>query len=73
MVSSLFGATTSCNALVRFSIGGVGQVVSGREGDRKQRQFQLVQSTSWNKGPHAFRFGMDYRLTRLAAPITALE
>src|SRR5204863_9200971 len=31
MVSSLFGYTTSCDALVRFSIGGVGQVVSGRE------------------------------------------
>lgn len=61
MVSSLFGITASCNALVRFSIGGVGQVVSGREGDRKQRQFQLVQATSWNPGHHSFRFGMDYR------------
>jgi hypothetical protein len=61
MPSFLFGNTVSCNALVRFSIGGVGQVVTGREGDRKQRQFQMVQSTIWNRGAHALRFGVDYR------------
>jgi hypothetical protein len=61
MPSFLFGRAVSCNALVRFSIGGVGQVVTGREGDRKQRQFQVVQSTIWNRGRHALRFGVDYR------------
>lgn len=59
--SFLFGNTVSCDALVRFSIGGVGQVVTGREGDRKQRQFQIVESTVWNRGAHALRFGVDYR------------
>jgi len=61
MVSYLFPNSVSCDNLVRFSIGGVGQVVTGREGDRKQRQFQIVQSTVWNRGVHALRFGADYR------------
>ncbi len=61
LTSFLFGNMVSCNSLVRFSIGGVGQVVTGREGDRKQRQFQIVQSTVWNRGAHALRFGVDYR------------
>jgi hypothetical protein len=36
-------------------------VVSGSEGDRRQRQFQLLQSASLNEGRHALRFGFDYR------------
>jgi hypothetical protein len=61
MISFLFPNSVSCDNLVRFSIGGVGQVVTGREGDRKQRQFQMLQSTIWNRGAHALRFGADYR------------
>jgi hypothetical protein len=51
----------ACNDLVRFSIGGVGQVINGREGDRRQRQFQLVESTGLTIGPHTIRLGVDYR------------
>jgi len=36
-------------------------VVSGSEGDRRQRQFQLLQSASLNEGSHALRLGFDYR------------
>jgi hypothetical protein len=53
--------TASCDTLVRFTIAGVGQLVSGREGDRRQRQFQAVQSGAWRYRGHAFGFGADYR------------
>ena len=46
---------------MRFSIGGVGQEVTGREGTRRQRQFQTVESTAWKTGSHTVRFGADYR------------
>ena len=61
MTTYLFPAAGTCNALVRFSIGGVGQVVTGREGTRRQRQFQTVESTAWKAGSHTVRFGADYR------------
>jgi hypothetical protein len=63
MTSFLFPPSISptCNALVRFTIGGVGQVVVGREGLRRQRQFQYTSSAGWTSGAHAVRFGVDYR------------
>ena len=84
LTSYLFPGAGSCNALVRFSIGGVGQVVTGREGTRRQRQFQIVESTAWKAGAHTLRFGADYRrmkpirrdamgvLSAIADDITAL-
>jgi hypothetical protein len=54
-------ANVSCDFLVRFTINGVGQVVSGREGDRRQRQFQIVQTASFERGRHGLKFGLDYR------------
>jgi hypothetical protein len=50
-----------CNYLIRLSIAGVGQVVSGSEGLRTQTQFQLTPAANWNIGTHAIRFGADYR------------
>jgi Carboxypeptidase regulatory-like domain len=50
-----------CDYLVRFSIAGVGQVVSGSEGIRSQTQFQVTPAANWNIGTHAIRFGADYR------------
>jgi outer membrane receptor protein involved in Fe transport len=61
LTSHFFGGQVPCDSLVRFAISGVGQVVSGREGDRRQRQFQLLQSASLNEGRHALRLGFDYR------------
>ncbi|PWT98084.1 MAG: hypothetical protein C5B51_29855, partial [Terriglobia bacterium] len=55
------GDVPSCDFLVRFSIGGVGQLVSGREGDRRQRQFQLLQSVTWKHASHTVRAGADFR------------
>ena len=51
----------TCDLLLRFQIGGVGQLLSGSEGGRRQSQFQFVQATSWKRGPHALRFGVDFR------------
>jgi hypothetical protein len=50
-----------CDYLVRLSIAGVGQVVSGSEGVRTQTQFQVTPAANWNIGNHAIRFGADYR------------
>jgi hypothetical protein len=61
MVAALLNAPTPCNYLVRFSIGGVGQLVSGPEGDRKQRQFQAVDSVALKRKKHSLGFGVDYR------------
>jgi hypothetical protein len=61
LTSYFYGGQIPCDSLVRFAISGVGQVVSGREGDHRQRQFQLLQSASLNEGRHALRLGFDYR------------
>ncbi len=53
--------TVPCNYLVRFSIGGLGQIVSGSEGERRQRQFQLVQVASLHRKSHTLALGADYR------------
>jgi hypothetical protein len=50
-----------CDYLVRFTIGGVGPVVAGREGDRRQRQFQTVNSLAYRLGGHSIEVGADYR------------
>ena len=51
----------SCNFLLRFTINGVGQVVTGNEGERRERQFQAIQTAAIEKTHHALKFGVDYR------------
>jgi hypothetical protein len=51
----------SCDTLVRFSIGGLGQLVSGREGLRRQRQFQTVETASLHHRSHTLGLGADFR------------
>ena len=61
-VTSFFLLTPGlCDALVRFTVAGVGQVVSGSEGRRSQSQFQVSPSAIWNRATHSIRFGADYR------------
>ncbi len=55
------GTLGDCNSLMRFTIAGVGTLESGREGDRKQRQFQVVQAANWRHGKHSIGIGADYR------------
>jgi hypothetical protein len=51
----------SCNTLVRFTIDGVGQLVSGSEGLYRQRQFQNVDMVTLRLGRHSVGFGVDFR------------
>jgi hypothetical protein len=60
-IYSFYGIPLSCDSLVRFWIGGIGQLVSGREGDRRQRQFQTVETLSMHLGSHNLTLGSDYR------------
>ena len=57
--------TESCAYLVRFTIGGIGQLVSGEEGSRRQRQFQTTGSLAFHLARHDVQVGADYR--RVAA------
>jgi len=61
LAEDFLNATAPCSDLVRFSIGGIGQLISGPEGARWQRQFQLVHSTGLQIGRHALEVGADYR------------
>jgi len=54
----------ACDYLLRFSIAGVGQVVSGSEGDLRQTQWQVASAVVVSHGAHQVRLGADYlRLT----------
>ena len=61
LAEQFLGPNVPCDYLVRFTIGGVGQLVSGREGDRRQRQVQVLGTASLARGPHTLKFGADYR------------
>ena len=62
LVSAILNnAPLSCNFLLRFTINGVGQVVTGNEGMRRERQFQTVSTAALEKTHHALKFGIDYR------------
>ncbi len=61
VIGFFLNTAAPCDYLVRFSIGGVGQLVSGREGSRRQRQFQAVPSGAVQLGAHRVTFGTDYR------------
>ena len=50
-----------CDTVVRFTIDGIGQLVSGDEGLHRQRQFQTVETAGLRFGHHALGFGIDYR------------
>jgi hypothetical protein len=61
LIASFFSEPTSCDYLMRFWIGGIGQFVSGREGLRRQRQFQAVGAATVRRGRHSVAIGLDYR------------
>ena len=56
----LVGPSSGCDSLVRLSIAGVGQVVSGPEGRRSQSQYEVNQTAGWNPGAHSIQFGVGY-------------
>lgn len=52
---------SSCGPLIRFTIDGIGQIISGPEGKRSQGQFQVSPTASLHVSAHSIRFGGDYR------------
>ncbi len=61
LATFILNTATGCDYLVRFSIAGVGQVISGREGDRRQRQYQIVQTATWHHRSQTLTLGLDRR------------
>lgn len=55
------GGTQPCDYLVRLTINGVGQLESGSEGERRQRQFQSVGALALRIRNHSLGVGADYR------------
>lgn len=51
----------ACDAVIRFTIDGIGELESGNEGLHRQRQFQTVDSAALRVGKHSLGFGVDYR------------
>ncbi len=71
VITEFLRAEVPCDYLVRFSIGGVGQIVSGREGARRQRQWQFTQSGLMAaRRPHAdVRRGLSRHSRGAAGPL----
>lgn len=61
LVAHLYPLNTDCNSLVRISISGLGQVLSGSEGLRKQSQLQATENSTWTWRGHTVHFGGDFR------------
>jgi hypothetical protein len=50
-----------CDTVVRFTIDGIGELISGNEGLHRLRQFQTVETAALHLGKHSLGFGIDYR------------
>jgi hypothetical protein len=50
----------ACDYLLRFSIAGVGEVVSGQEPRQQQVQWQAAPVLAWSHAGHELRLGADY-------------
>ncbi len=61
VLSRLLPPADACSNLIRFSIAGTPQVSFGREGQREQQQFQVVQTAKLDRAKHSLRLGADYR------------
>jgi hypothetical protein len=55
---------SSADALYRVSVGGLGQILAGRDGTNRETQFELAESLSITHGAHEIRIGTEY--TQLA-------
>ena len=60
VVYALLRVPNACDYLLRFSIAGIGQVVSGEEARQKQTQWQAAPVIVMSRGPHELRVGADY-------------
>src|SRR5581483_10673567 len=55
-----FARQGNCHDLVRLSVGSVDDIIYGREGDRRQSQYQFSQTLNFNQAAHSIRAGFDY-------------
>ncbi|MCW5978328.1 MAG: TonB-dependent receptor [Bryobacteraceae bacterium] len=62
ITQQLLGSAAHCNYLLRFSVAGVGQAVSGAEPDQGQSQWQILPAAQFAVGAHQLRLGYDSRL-----------
>ncbi len=60
-LASAIGWPGPCQTVVRFTIDGIGQLISGDEGLHRLRQFQTVDTGAMRLGRHSLGFGIDYR------------
>ncbi len=60
VVSTLLRVADACDYLLRFSIAGVGQVVSGDEAREQQTQLQAAPLVTLSRGAHEIRLGGGY-------------
>jgi len=60
-VAAEFQPALPCNTFLRFAIGGLGQVLSGREADAQQQQWNAIDTVTVNAGSHRFQLGFDFR------------
>jgi hypothetical protein len=60
-LTTIFGADTPCDSLLRLSLAGSGQVSFGPEGDRSQSQFQVGSTLHLNWRSHSIALGGDFR------------
>jgi hypothetical protein len=60
VVYAFLRVPNACDYLLRFSIAGVGQVVSGEEAFQKQTQWQAAPAVMLSHGAHEIRLGADY-------------
>lgn len=62
------GGGVDCGDFLRFAISGLGQVVTGREADTRQRQWNLLHTASASFRGHRLRGGADYRHIEAGRP-----
>lgn len=69
-----FGSQNSLFEVGINSVGQGGMISEGRSVKNLQRQFNLVDSLTWQKGPHALKAGVDFRqLDPESSPFTYLQ
>ena len=61
LASAVFQSKTTCSSLFRFAASGLGQVVSGRENDYRQPQWNIVENVAATWKAHQLHIGGDYR------------
>jgi hypothetical protein len=60
--SLFFGTSPAADNLVLFTLTGVATLTDGPRARNRSKQFNIVDTMAASVGPHALKFGVDYRL-----------